>query len=80
MVYLKILLICFDLVHARTSDIWYARIVVPESQQGTLGKREIRKSLATRDRLEAAACTYDGNPRRLSDISPGLIRLSLLFR
>ncbi|KIO37400.1 site-specific integrase [Shewanella sp. cp20] len=33
--------------------IWYARIVVPESQQGILGKREIRKSLATRDRLEA---------------------------
>ncbi|MCL2908549.1 site-specific integrase [Shewanella aquimarina] len=33
--------------------IWYARIVVPEAQQGILGKREIRKSLATRDRLEA---------------------------
>ncbi|GIU17454.1 site-specific integrase [Shewanella sp. MBTL60-007] len=33
--------------------IWYARIVVPEAQQSSLGKREIRKSLATRDRLEA---------------------------
>ncbi|GIU30702.1 hypothetical protein TUM3792_41740 [Shewanella sp. MBTL60-007] len=26
--------------------IWYARIVVPEAQQSSLGKREIRKSLA----------------------------------
>ncbi|WP_415836998.1 DUF6538 domain-containing protein [Shewanella aquimarina] len=34
----------------RTSGIWFARIVVPESQQGILGKREIRKSLATREK------------------------------
>ncbi|PKG58270.1 DUF6538 domain-containing protein [Shewanella sp. GutDb-MelDb] len=33
--------------------IWYARIVVPEEQRSILGKREIRKSLATKDRLEA---------------------------
>ena len=33
--------------------IWYARIVVSEAQQGILGKRELRKSLATRNRLEA---------------------------
>ncbi|MGE4259257.1 tyrosine-type recombinase/integrase [Shewanella sp.] len=33
--------------------VWYARIVVSEAMQGILGKRELRKSLATKDRLEA---------------------------
>lgn len=33
--------------------IWYARVVVPEARQDALGKRELRKSLATRNRLEA---------------------------
>jgi integrase len=33
--------------------IWYARIVVPVKLRPILGKRELRKSLATRDLLEA---------------------------
>ncbi|MDN5501158.1 MAG: hypothetical protein L0G80_14645 [Shewanella sp.] len=33
--------------------IWYARLVVPESMQTILGKRELRRSLETRERFEA---------------------------
>ncbi|MEL4279597.1 site-specific integrase [Shewanella mangrovisoli] len=33
--------------------IWYARIVIPKAMQSTLGKRELRKSLETRERFEA---------------------------
>ncbi|WP_425601970.1 DUF6538 domain-containing protein [Shewanella insulae] len=78
--YLKIFLICFNLVHHRTSGIWYTRIVVPEAQQGILGKREIRKSLASRESLQAVRLTYDCNAQELSRFTPRLFSLSLLFR
>ncbi|WP_407695667.1 DUF6538 domain-containing protein [Shewanella psychropiezotolerans] len=31
--------------------LWYARIVVPEILRSSIGKRELRKSLATKDRF-----------------------------
>ncbi|WP_425602028.1 DUF6538 domain-containing protein [Shewanella insulae] len=71
---------CFNLAHHRTSGTWYARIVVPEAHQGILGKREIRKSLAIRDNLQALRLAYDGNAQEPSGFSSGLFCLNLLFR
>jgi len=39
--------------------IWYARIVVPEEMRIPIGKRELRRSLGTRDRFEAARKSWD---------------------
>ncbi|WP_261922204.1 DUF6538 domain-containing protein [Shewanella sp. NFH-SH190041] len=33
--------------------VWYARVVVPEDQRSVIGKRELRKSLSTKDKREA---------------------------
>lgn len=39
--------------------IWYARIVVPELQRDVIGKRELRRSLSTRDKFEAIRKSWD---------------------
>lgn len=39
--------------------IWYARIVVPETQRDVIGKRELRRSLSTRDKFEAIRKSWD---------------------
>ncbi|GCF87758.1 site-specific integrase [Shewanella sp. M-Br] len=39
--------------------IWYARIVVPEIQRDVIGKRELRRSLSTRDKFEAIRKSWD---------------------
>ncbi|MCH4293660.1 site-specific integrase [Shewanella sp. 3B26] len=39
--------------------IWYARIVVPEEKRPVIGKRELRRSLSTKDRLEAVRRSWE---------------------
>ncbi|WP_345850281.1 site-specific integrase [Shewanella algae] len=39
--------------------IWYARVVVPEDRRDAIGKRELRKTLATKDKREAVLRSWD---------------------
>ena len=39
--------------------VWYARVVVPEEKRGVIGKGELRKSLATKDRFEAVRRSWE---------------------
>ncbi|WP_447072573.1 DUF6538 domain-containing protein [Shewanella indica] len=39
--------------------VWYARVVVPEDRRDAIGKRELRKTLATKDKREAVLRSWD---------------------
>ncbi len=51
--------VSFPYLFRSRHGIWYARLVVPEEKRNAIGKGELRKSLETRDRLEAVRRSWE---------------------